>query len=180
MELWVPRLEIASLAMAPMLMLWLVFRRVKSNRPRVVMAARITSMLASVPFFLFSLFLLTAQGCEEDRELVGSPDGRHVARLMIWGSVPTGSNLRVIERRSWTPSWQTVSRAGSVGTPLEPIEPRIVWLNNTHLLLDYPEPVDGTGSDCRSRRVEDIELVCRTHEFHDGNSASSNSQKSIP
>ena len=179
MELWVPKLEIAGLALAPILLLWLVFRRIRF-RPLVGVAARTTTMLATVLCLFFSLFLLSAQGCEEDRELIGSPDGRHVARMMIWGSVPTGSSLRIVERRSWSPFWRTVSRAGSVGTPLEPIEPKVIWLDNIHLLLDYPESVDGTGSDCTSRRVGDVELVCRTHEFHDGISNSSKSLHSTP
>jgi len=118
----------------------------------------------ALPVWICSLFLLSVQGCEEDRGLIGSPDGRHVARLMIYGNVPTGSSLRVVERKSWRPWWQEVSGAGSIGTPLEPIEPRLTWSDNSHLLIDYPVPTEGSGFDCQSKQVRDILIVCRTHE----------------
>ena len=67
MELWVPKLEIAGLALAPILVLWLVFRRIRFYRPLVGVAARTTTMLATLLCLFFSLFLLSAQGCEDDR-----------------------------------------------------------------------------------------------------------------
>ena len=60
--------------------------------------------------------------------------------------------------------WTEVSTAGSAGTPLDPIEPRISWTDDDHLVLDYPAETEGSGFNCNSRRVGDILLVCKTHD----------------
>ena len=164
MEVWLPWLE----GLIPLVLvvgaIWFVHRH--QPRPALAKVATAIGLVAFIAAGLIvSAFLLSAQGCEEDRALVGSPDGRHVARMMIWGSVPTGSSLRVIERRSWSPVWQEVSSAGSVGTPLEPIEPRILWSDNSHLVIDYPEATEGSGFTCESHRVGDILIVCKTHKL---------------
>ena len=159
-----PWLKIVGLAILPVVLLLIVFRT-KSAQPQwCIFTARYLSFLLAVPLWIFSLFLLSVQGCEEDRGLIGSPDGRHVARLMIYGNVPAGTSLRVIERKSWSPWWQEVSGAGSIGTPLEPIEPRLTWSDSLHLVIDYPVTTEGTGFDCESKQVGDILIVCRTHK----------------
>jgi hypothetical protein len=163
MEVMLPWIEIMGLALLPFVFLWAAFRLRRARDSKYGSLGRIASAIIALPIWLFSLFLLSVQGCEEDRRLVGSPDGKHVARLLIWGSVPTGTSLRVIERRSWSPIWHQVSSAGSGGTSLAPIEPRISWSDNSHLVLDYPEPTDGAGFDCHDERVGDILIVCRTH-----------------
>jgi hypothetical protein len=162
MEVLLPWIEIVGLAIVPFMIFFIASRVLRAQR-RWRVAGWTVSVIAALPIWLFSLFLLSAQGCEEDRQLIGSPDGKHVARLMIWGSVPSGSQLRVIERRSWSPIWHEVSVAGSEGTPLDPIEPRISWSDNDHLVLDYPVPSDGSGFECSSKKVGDILIVCRVH-----------------
>ena len=163
MEVWWPWLKGLAPLLPAVIILWLAFR--KAYKPLWLQeVSRLGSTLATFVLVLFSLFLLSAQGCEEDRALIGSPDGKHVARMLIWGSVPTGTSLRIIERKSWSPTWQTVSVAGSAGTPLEPIEPKVIWLSNHRLMLDYPEPISGfCGFECKSGTVGDIELICRVH-----------------
>jgi hypothetical protein len=163
-EVSIQFIRIAVLVLTPLLLLWLSFGR-KVRGPRWSrISARIISAISALPLIALGLFLLSARGCEEDRPLVGSPDGKQVARLMIWGSVPSGTSLEVIERRSWSPTWQVVSTAASIGTPLEPIHPEINWSDNDHLVLDYPESAEGTEFDCTSRKVGDIWLVCKTHK----------------
>jgi hypothetical protein len=162
-ELWLPWIEILGLAIIAIVLLWLT-RKLKGAQGRwLVITAHVVSVIISLPILLFSLFLLTAQGCEENRGLVGSPDGKHVVRLMIWGSVPTGTSVRVIARRSWSPLWKVVSEGSTVGTVLDPLEPRLSWQNNSTLIIDYPSPSDGTGFRCENQRVGDILIVCRTH-----------------
>ncbi|MGD0444917.1 MAG: hypothetical protein ABSA39_13370 [Edaphobacter sp.] len=164
MELWLPWIEILGLAVIPFILFWLTFRLKVTQRGRLVMTARVISVVISLPILLFSLFLLTAQGCEEDHGLIGSPDGKHVARLMVWGSVPTGTSVRVILRKSWSPLWQVVSDGATVGTSLDPLEPRLSWIDNSRLIIDYPAPSAGTGFRCDSQKVGDILIVCRTHK----------------
>ena len=161
MELWLPRILIAAPVFFAILFTWLGLRFLSGRSWRV--AVSLMSVAVWCLAVLLSLFLLTAQGCEEDRHLIGSPDGKHVARMMIWGSVPSGTSLRVIERRSWSPEWRVVSEAETIGTLLDPIEPRLTWTDNFHLVIDYPIPSEGTGFDCVNKKVGAILIVCRTH-----------------
>jgi hypothetical protein len=161
MEVWVPWLEIAAPILLAISLTWLGFRFLSGRVRRIVFP--VASIAICCVTAGLSLFLLTAQGCEENRPLIGSPDGRHVARMMIWGSVPSGTSLRIIERRSWSPHWQVVSEAGTIGTLLDPIEPRLAWTDNRHLVIDYPVPGEGSGSDCINKKVGDILIVCKTH-----------------
>ena len=163
MEVWLPRLEVGLFVLLPAGLLIVAFRMSRTKHPKGTIAVRIVSLFAALPFWFLSLFLLVAQGYEEDRPIIASPDGRHIARLMIWGSIPSGTSLQVIERRSWSPTWRVISTAGSEGRPLDPIEPRITWLDNRRLLIDYPEPSDGSGSFCVSGPLGEVELVCTTH-----------------
>jgi hypothetical protein len=168
MEVWLPWIEIFGLALLPSSFLWLAFRRKRAKQGWRVVTAQVTSVVAALPIWLFSLFLLTAQGCEEDQPLIGSPDGRHVARLMIWGSVPSGTSLRVIERRAWSPRWEEVAVAGYAATPIKPIQPKIVWSDNLHLVLDFPSRVSGDDAGfayrCENKYVGDVLVICKTHE----------------
>jgi hypothetical protein len=56
-----------------------------------------------------------------------------------------------------------VSRAASEREPLDPIEPQMVWIDNSQLVIDYPAPSDETSFDCVSKKVGDILITCRTH-----------------
>lgn len=166
MELWLPWIEIVGLAVVPVSLLYFAFRRRVHIRQWPVRTARVVAVTAALPVWLFSLFLLTAQGCASHRELIVSPDGRHAARLMIWGSVPSGSSVWVIERRSWSPLWTEVASGASIGTPLDPIEPTISWDDNAHLILDFPASVPGDssyGHSCENKQVGDILVQCKTH-----------------
>ncbi len=60
--------------------------------------------------------------------------------------------------------WYEVSVAGTVGTSLDPIEPKISWADNTRLVLDYPRLTEGSGFECKNRRVGDILVLCKTHD----------------
>jgi hypothetical protein len=164
MELWLPWMKIAAPAIFSFAVIWIAHRYKGLRQRRSTETIRVASIVVAAPLVALSLFLLSAQGCEEDRVLVGSPDGRHVARMMIWGSVPTGTSLQIIERHSWSPQWQVVSSAATVGTLLDPIEPKVIWIDNSHLLLDYPEASEGSGFDCTGRKVGDIWLICKTHK----------------
>ncbi|MGH9595759.1 MAG: hypothetical protein ACRD3K_03080, partial [Edaphobacter sp.] len=87
------------------------------------------------------------------------------ARL-IWGSVPSGSSIWVIERRSWSPFWKEVASGASIGTSLDPIEPKIHWADNFHLILDFPADTshdNSYGHLCENKQVEDILVQCKTH-----------------
>jgi hypothetical protein len=111
-------------------------------------------------------FLLTAQGCESHGVLIVSPDGRHAARMMIYGNVPGGTSVWVIARRSWSPLSEEVASGSSIGTLLDPIEPTIVWEDNSHLILDFPATDPGDSSYrhlCQNKQVGDILVVCKTH-----------------
>jgi hypothetical protein len=166
-ELWLPWIEIIGLAIAPVLLLYFAFRRKMHIRKGLVMTARIVAVTAALPVWLFSLFLFTAQGCASHKDLIVSPDGRHAARLMIWGSVPSGSSVWVIERRNWSPMWKEVASGASIGTSLDPIEPTIRWADNVHLVLDFPANVPGDnsyGHECENRRIGDILVQCETHK----------------
>jgi hypothetical protein len=83
MEVWVPWIKIVGWAVVPFVFLWLAFRLKPTQHLRPVRAARIVSLLAALPIRSVSLFLLSAQSCEQDRPLIGSPDGKHVARMMM-------------------------------------------------------------------------------------------------
>lgn len=164
MELWLPWIKIVGLALIAVAVVSFPFTLKRPWHQGFVIIGRVMGLLGAVPILFFSFFLLTAQGCEEDRRLIGSPDGKHVARLMIWGSVPTGTSVHVIERQSWSPMWQTVSEGSTTGTSIDPLEPRLSWNGNAQLLIDYPVATEGTGFLCQSKSVGDILIVCKTHK----------------
>jgi hypothetical protein len=164
MELWLPWIKIAGPIVVSIAIIWFTFRLKRPKNDWFITTSRSVGILSSLPLFGVSLFLLTAQGCEEDRRLVSSPDGKHVARLMIWGSVPSGTSVHVIERRSWSPTWQTVSEGTTIGTLIDPLEPQLSWRSNTELLIDYPATTEGTGFLCESRSLGDILISCKTHK----------------
>lgn len=157
-----PWIEIIGLAIIPIALVWFAFRLERTRW--LTTTARVVSVTSSIPILLLSLFLLTAQGCEENRNLIGSPDGKHVTRLMIWGSVPTGTSVRVIERRNWSPIWHVVSEGATIGTLLDPLEPRLSWADNSKLVIDYPAPSDSTSFLCENQKVGDILVECKTHK----------------
>ena len=166
MELWLPWIEIVGLAVVPALLLYFAFRRRMTRRKWPVLTARVIVATAALPAWFFSLFLLMGQGCASHEDLIVSPDGRHAARLMIWGDVPSGSSVWVIERRSWNPLWHEVASAASIGTPLDPIRPMIHWSDNVHLVLDFPANIPGDdsfGHLCENKQVGDILVQCKTH-----------------
>ncbi|MBB5342858.1 hypothetical protein HDF10_000808 [Edaphobacter lichenicola] len=141
--------------------------RFKSSQYRgLVFPTRFFAGIAAPLIGLFSLFLLTAQGCESHGKLIVFPDGRHAARMMVYGNVPGGTSIWVITRRTWSPLWEEVASGFSIGTLLEPIEPTIVWTDNSHLNLDFPvgDPSDTSYSHvCQNKQVGDILIVCKTH-----------------
>ncbi len=163
MEVWWPWIRgVLPLMLAGFVVY--VLSRNRSKRPLLKVLSSLASTSSILLAIIGSAFLLSAQSCEEDRAPIGSPDGRHVVRLMIYGNVPAGTSLRVIERKSWSPIWREVSEAGSVGTSLEPIEPKLSWPDNDHLTIDYPESEEGTGFLCESKRMGAILIVCKTHK----------------
>lgn len=163
MEVWLPWIRIIGAALVAIALLWLAFRRQKYRRGWAMLSVRVLSALGSLPVLLFSLFLLSAQSCASHGPLIGSPDGKHVARELIYGNVPAGSSIDVVERASWSPAWESVGGAASVGTPLEPIEPIVSWADDSHLILNFPNTEPGTGHGCIERRVGTVQIVCRTH-----------------
>jgi hypothetical protein len=166
LELWLPWIKIVGLAVVPLILIWVTFRFKSSQHRWPVFTARFFAGIAAIPIWLFSLFLLTAKGCESHGDLIVSPDGRHAARMMIYGNVPGGTSVWVIARRSWSPLSEEVASGSSIGTLLDPIEPTIVWEDNSHLILDFPATDPGDSSYrhlCQNKQVGDILVVCKTH-----------------
>jgi hypothetical protein len=167
LELWLPWIKIVGLAVVPVILIWIAFRfKGSQHRWPVLFTGRLFIGIAALPIWLFSLFLLSVQGCESHGGLVVSPDGRHAARMMVYGNVPGGTSVWVIARKSWSPLWEEVASGRSIGTLLDPIEPTMVWTDNSHLILDFPANDSGDSSYshlCQNKQVGDILVVCKTH-----------------
>jgi hypothetical protein len=163
MEVSLPWVEIAGFAIVPVILLAFVFGVRSAQLPESISRVRGWAVFAAVLLWSFSALLWMAHRYEQDGPLLGSPDGRHVARLIIWGEEAEGTSLRVIERRSGRPSWQVVSKASTIGMRVGPIEPRLRWVDDSHLVIDYPTPTQGTSFDCQNKQAAEIQIVCVTH-----------------
>lgn len=118
--------------------------------------------LAAVPLLL----LLLNMFCQSHSPLIGSPDGRHVARVQVsdaLGAVvdPVAS---VAVRKSWSPAWSSAYVGFGIPGRSGRIEPRVRWVDNSHLLIEYPYKPDGDPTKCLNR-VGDILIQCRAHDL---------------
>jgi hypothetical protein len=125
----------------------------KFEQSRFRWVLRISGIVLSGPIALVSLLALLMIGCESHGPLVGSPDHRHVARVLVADAlgavVQPVASVKV--RRSWIPAWTDAYVGfGYPGNATTTMEPRVKWLDNLHLLIAYP-----TGGEqpafCRER-----------------------------
>ena len=163
MELSLPWLQIVAAAAAALFVVWLGFRlKVDERWNRIVVRLAIAGV--SLPFWLGSVFLLTAHGCEGHGPLIESPNGKYVARKLVYGSAIQDDFLTVIVRRSWSPIWHEAF-TGNGGEDRQAYpnlpEPRVNWVDDSHLVIDYPS--EGVYLNTCNRVVGDILVECKSH-----------------
>jgi hypothetical protein len=161
MELWVYWSILAAIFLSTIVLVWLAIRFKVAHRGLRTLV-RMVAGISSLPFALVSLIGLYAQGCQTHTPLIGSPDRKHVARVMAQEGWNEPDWSTVIMRRSWRPTWRTVFFGGGfMGNDHEPIEPQVRWLDNSHLLIESRNTdVEGEPLSCISK-VEDVIITCR-------------------
>jgi hypothetical protein len=160
-ELWLAWLYVL-LAAAVLLgsIRWLWRTRPEGRTVRVLV--HVAGLLTTPVAFVVTLFLVLAQGCERHSPLIGSPDGKHVARVLInVGSAMDQDYSTVIMRRSWSPVWRDVYFGLGFYGEIGPIQPQVKWLDNSHLLIRRPESA-GYPLDCAAK-VQEIVITCEAH-----------------
>lgn len=140
MELWEPWLiPVGATFVVIAIVRFAFFRNYKS--PGFRFGLRILSVLLSVPIAILAGLGFLMIGCQSHGPLVGSPDGRHVARVQVsdaLGAVvePVAS---VAVRHRWTPGWTNAYVGfGYPGSAKSIMEPQVKWLDDSHLLIPYP------------------------------------------
>ncbi len=160
MELWPPWCLAAAISCVALGVVIGAFRTGVRGGERWPM--RLTGIAASVAIFtLASAVALVQVGCEEHGPLIGSPDRRHVARVMVsLGSAMSGPSVaEVILRPSWSPLWRQVYSGEGDADALGINEPRVYWVDNSHLVVDYPMRED-LIANCKTE-AGDIVVICR-------------------
>jgi hypothetical protein len=139
MELWEPWLTpVGAIIVLIVIVRFAFFGSNKDRRPHFVI--RTLSILVSVPVVVLAVLSLLMIGCESHGPLIGSPDGRHVARVQV--SAALGAVVQpvasVVVRRSWTPAWRNAYVGFGFPGSSETMEPQVKWLDDLHLLITYP------------------------------------------
>lgn len=163
MELWVPWIKIALIALVAFGLMYIRYRLTLTNdRKRSIL--RLAFGAGSISLFLFVAYLTFAQSGPRNSKLVGSPDGAHVARIMITsGTVVDSRFSSVIVRKSGSPAWQRAYYGFGYFQEGGPAEPYIHWADNSHLIIDYQQSKI-EPSICVNK-VEDVAVECRVHNW---------------
>jgi len=161
MELWLPWLYITAAGPLFVGSIWLFWKK-KMERKSAHLVIQIVGRITSPVLFLATIFLLLGVGCERHSQLIGSPDGQHVARVLVTvGSAVDQDYSTVIVRRSWSPVWTKAYFGIGLFDGRGSIEPLVKWLDDTHLLIKYPE-TNGYPLDCATK-VGNIAITCQPH-----------------
>jgi hypothetical protein len=163
MELWVPWVKIAFIAITAFGSLWIFFRlKWTDGRDRPI--PRVAAGTLSLLLLIFAVYLAFVQGGHRNSKLMGSPDGAHVARIMITsGSIVDSDLSSVIVRRSGSLTWTRAYSGFGYFQENGPAEPYVRWLDNSHLIIDYQQSAN-VSTSCMSK-VEDIVIECRAHSW---------------
>jgi len=163
MELWPARLMIIAVFAMIVGCFWLMhFRKGFSRLGRVVMC--IAGWVVVLPCLLVSLFLISLSGCTDNSPLIGSPDGKHVARIMVNRGDATNVNYaRVIVRKSWSPIWTTAYSGEWHNVPEEYLKGKVQWLDDKRVLVFYPNHRynDRYYRDDYEKQVGNVVVVCK-------------------
>jgi hypothetical protein len=143
--------------------LWNFFR-LKSAGGTGRMILGCASLGVSVLLVLMVAWLAFEQGGERYSGLIVSPDGTHVARIMITsGTIADSKYSSVIVRRVWSLNWRRAYYGFGYFQEGGPVEPYLHWADSKHLVVDYQQSsVD--PSSCPPR-VDDIVVECRAHDW---------------
>jgi hypothetical protein len=162
MELWMPWIKLAVILLAAFALLWNFFR-LKTVQGKKQVIIKSVSVIISVSLFLLVAWSAFMQGGERNSGLFGSPDGNHVARIMITsGTIADSRYSSVIVRKSGSPTWRRAYYGFGYFQEGGPAMPYIHWADNTHLIIDYQ--VGDEPSTCVNK-VENIFVECRAHNW---------------
>jgi hypothetical protein len=160
MEIWLSWVIVSTLFVCTVTLVW-VAARFRFGRKWFRAAVRILSGLLSLPLALVFLAGLSMQGCTSHTALIGSPDHKHVARVIVaegWNEPDLGT---VILRRSWTPAWTVIFHGDSfVGKPGESIRPKVRWSDDSHLVIE-PDQLDGGEVRMCRGNAGGITITCK-------------------
>jgi hypothetical protein len=155
-ELLIPSVKIAAVALLAVVCFWVHRRTLSAVRRRI-------TAFGSLVILLYAAYLAYLHvGYNSD--LAGSPDGKYVARIMISPGTLVDSELSsVIVRRSWSPVWRRVWIGEGWLAGGGEANPRLRWVDSSHLSIDYagsmsPQPV------CLAM-VDNVSIECRPHTW---------------
>ena len=161
MELWLPWIKLTVVALVAFGFLWNFFR-LKAPQGKAQSISKLVSGFVSVSLFLLVAWSAFLQGGKRNSVLVGSPDGTHVARIMITsGTIADSKYSSVIVRKVWSPTWKRAYYGSGYFQEGGPAEPYVHWADHTHLVIDYQHS-EVEPSLC-TNKVDNILVECRAH-----------------
>lgn len=161
MELWVVWIKIALIALAGIVLFMLWLRR---KRRQQLPALNYLTFAGSLLLLFSATYFAFMQGGERNSELVPSPDGRYVARIMITsGTLADPGPSSVIVRRPRSVSWQRAYIGGGYFQEFGPAMPYIHWVDAKHLVIDYQVMKDAQPR-CLSK-IDDVVIGCDAHDW---------------
>ena len=161
MELWLPWIKLAAILLLALALLWNYFR-LKTAQDKKLTRIKLASGIVSISLLVWIAWLSFLQGGERNSGLIGSPDGTHVARIMITsGTIADSKYSSVIVRKSGSMTWTRAYYGfGYFEENVGPDTPHAHWKDNNHLVIDYQ--VGDEPSNCQSK-VENIFIECRAN-----------------
>jgi hypothetical protein len=163
MELWFPWVKITLIALVGLGLFAASLRLSPTKGPKYSAVKFITGALC-LSLFSFAVYLAFMEMGPRNSELVESPDGKHVARIMITaGSVVDSKYSSVIVRKTRSPTWRRAYFGFGYFQEGGPVEPNLHWVDNSHLIIDYQQSKI-EPSVCVNK-VEDILIECRAHNW---------------
>ncbi len=162
MEVWFPWIKITLIALLAFGFLRICVR-LKAIKGRKSSILRLTCAAISLSGLVFVAYLALLQTGPRNSELFGSPDGTHVARIMITSGTIVDSDyssviVRRTESRKWIRAWSGDGWMQGGGEA----SPYLHWADDSHLVIDYHKTK--TEPTC-STKVDDIYVECHAHEW---------------
>jgi hypothetical protein len=144
---------------------WWLFTRRSIQHRAARLAVRSLGLIAFVPAFLVTLLLLLGLGCERRSALVKSPDGKHVARVLVnIGSAVDIDYATVIVRDRFSPIDHTAYFGPGDYDANQAVEPQLKWIDNQHLLVNYYDDWGASYPQQCHTYVDGIVVQCVSHK----------------
>jgi len=158
MELWLPWIEVAvAWCLALALAIVPFFLPIRTMWIRSIL--QILGILLALPVAFLTLWVTSSVWFGGHTSLLASPEGDYVTRVIsrVGGATDLDHAEVVVRRRCspvWTNAYFGVGQVNEQGS-----DPRVKWLDNRTLLIEYTGAKDYSAK-CNNK-VEKITVLCR-------------------